>query len=381
VIITYLGYGICILCIAGVKTILGSHREKDITAAGYEPEITMFVAAYNEIDFIKVKIDNTFEINYPKEKIHYLWITDGSDDGTPEFLRKYPEFVVLHNPERKGKISAINRGMMYVKTPVVIFSDCNSLLVKDSVRIIAAQFNDEKVGCVSGEKSIKKGKHDSASGAGEGFYWKYESLIKKSESVLCSTVGAVGELFAIRTSLYTEIPEDTILDDFIISMKIAMAGYRIQYCPGAIAIETASVSIKEEMVRKVRISAGAFQSISRLKDLLNPFRYGFLSIEYFFHKFLRWAVAPFALLMILPLNIILLPAHDYLNIFYTMIFILQILFYLLVMAGWVFENNKLKFKQFFLPYYFFVMNLSVYIGIIRYLRGNQSVKWQKAKRS
>lgn len=182
-------------------------------------------------------------------------------------------------------------------------------------------------------------------------------MIKKSESVLCSTVGAVGELFAIRTSLYTEIPEDTILDDFIISMKIAMAGYRIQYCPGAIAIEKASVSIKEEMVRKVRISAGAFQSISRLKDLLNPFRYGFLSIEYFFHKFLRWAVAPFALLMILPLNIILLPAHDYLNIFYTMIFILQILFYLLVMAGWVFENNKLKFKQFFLPYYFFVMNL------------------------
>jgi len=379
--VSYFGYGLVVYILSGIKSFFVPNNKNKSLAEDNLPEVTLFVAAYNERDFIESKVNNSLKLNYPESKIKHLWVTDGSDDGTPELLNKYSGFTVLHVPERKGKVSAINRGMKQVTTPIVIFSDCNSMLSVDSVRVIARLFTDPRVGCVSGEKRIQKKSQETASGAGEGLYWNYESIIKRSESKLYSAIGAVGELFSVRTELYSEIPEDTILDDFIISMNIAMAGYRIQYSPDAMATETASVNIQEELVRKVRISAGAFQSVSRLKGLLNPFRYGILSIEYFFHKFLRWIVAPFALLLIIPLNIAIVINSGQENSFYLYFLIIQAVLYLFALTGWIFENYKVKYRFYFLPYYFFVMNLSAYLGLIRYIKGNQSVNWQKARRS
>lgn len=377
---SYLGYGILLFIIIKIRRILKISHKSD-EKINYEPEVTLFVAAYNEKDYVDEKIRNSFSLNYPSEKVKHVWVTDGSNDGTPDLLRKYEGVEVYHLDERGGKIGAMNRGMQFVKTPIVIFSDGNTNLGKESIREIINLFADPKVGCVSGEKRIYSKDTDAAAGAGEGLYWKYESTLKKWDAELYSVVGAAGELFAIRTELWQEVEKDTLLDDFIISLRVAMAGYTIQYNPEAYAIETASANVKEELKRKIRISAGGIQSVVRLRSLLNIFKYGTLSFQYISHRVLRWTLTPLLLLLIIPINFFLaVNAEFQLSNIYTLLFYGQILFYVASLTGWFLENRKIKVKVLFVPYYFFIMNLSVFLGFRRYLKGNQSVKWERAKR-
>ncbi len=349
----------------------------------YEPEVTLFVAAFNEKDYADAKVQNGFEMDYPRHKIKQVWVTDGSDDGTPEVLEKYKDqgVEVYHENKRGGKIGAMNRGMQFIKTPIVIFSDGNTVLGKESVQRIVNLFKDPKVGCVSGEKRIYSKEKDNAAGT-EGIYWKYESTLKKWDAELYSVVGAAGELFAVRTELFQEVEKDTLLDDFIISLRIAMQGYTIQYDPEAYAIETSSANVKEELKRKVRIAAGGIQSIIRLLPLLNIFKHGILSFQYISHRVLRWTLAPFSLPMILLLNLwitLLVGVNNYNNP-YVLLFYAQILFYTMALLGWYLENKAIKVKLLFVPYYFFIMNLAVFLGIKRYLKGSQTVNWERAKR-
>jgi cellulose synthase/poly-beta-1,6-N-acetylglucosamine synthase-like glycosyltransferase len=377
---SYLGYGILLYFIIKIRRILGI--AKPFTGNdNYEPEVTLFVAAYNEKDYVHEKVKNSFSLNYPKEKVKQVWVTDGSDDGTPDILKTYEGIEVHHLDERGGKIGAMNRGMKFVKTPIVIFSDGNTNLGKESIQEIVNLFKNPKVGCVSGEKRIYSKDADAAAGAGEGLYWKYESTLKKWDAELYSVVGAAGELFAIRTELWQEVEKDTLLDDFIISLRVAMGGHTIQYNPEAYAIETASANVKEELKRKVRISAGGIQSVVRLRSLLNIFKYGVLSFQYISHRVLRWTLTPLLLLLIIPINLIIaLNTGFALNNLYSLLFIGQILFYVAALTGWFLENRKIKIKVLFVPYYFFIMNLSVFLGFKRYLKGSQSVKWERAKR-
>ncbi len=377
----YLGYGIVLFILVKLKKIF-CRSKKDINP-DYEPDVTLFVAAFNEKDYVDAKVKNSLEMEYPKEKIHQVWVTDGSDDGTPEILLKYKVkgVEVYHENARGGKIGAMNRGMKFVNTPIVIFSDGNTMLGKESVQRIVDMFKDPKVGCVSGEKRIYSKGSDSAVGS-EGIYWKYESKLKKWDAELYSVVGAAGELFAIRTELFRDVEKDTLLDDFIISLRIAMSGYTIQYDPEAYAIESSSANVKEELKRKVRIAAGGIQSVVRLAPLLNIFKYGTLSFQYISHRVLRWTLAPLALPLIFILNGILALDYgfaDFSNI-YVILFYLQILFYVFAMLGWYFENRKIKIKILFIPYYFFIMNYAMYAGFGRYLKGQQSVNWERAKR-
>lgn len=377
---TYIGYGILLFLLTRLRRLLGLKRTFS-GQAGYEPEVTLFVAAYNEKEYVEAKVRNAKSLRYPPGKVHHLWVTDGSDDGTPELLRQYPELEVYHHPARNGKIAAMNRGMQFVKTPIVIFSDANTDLGEDSIQEIVRLFRDPKVGCVSGEKRIRSREADAAAGAGEGLYWKYESTLKKWDAELYSVVGAAGELFAIRTALWQEVEKDTLLDDFIISLRVAMQGYTIQYNPNAYAIETASANVKEELKRKVRIAAGGIQSVVRLWPLLNIFKYGVLSFQYLSHRVLRWTLTPLLLLLILPLNLALaLPQGLFSFGLYSLLFWGQVLFYAAALLGWLLEQRQLKVKALFVPYYFFIMNLSVFLGLGRYLKGQQSVNWERAVR-
>jgi len=372
----YLGYGILLFILVRIKR---RFQKEKVSWEEFLPEVTLFVAAYNEKDYIAAKMENSFSLDYPKEKVKYIWVTDGSDDGTPDILRAYPEVEVYHQPDRAGKIAAMNRGMAFVKTPIVIFSDGNTMLGKESIRRIVKLFHNPKVGCVSGEKRIFN--KDSVA-ATEGIYWKYESTLKKWDAELYSVVGAAGELFALRTELFTVVEKDTLLDDFIISLRIAMQGFTIQYDPEAYAIESPSANVKEELKRKIRISAGGIQSVVRLKALLNPFKYGILSFQYISHRVLRWTLAPLGLLIILACNVLILLNDGYFNFscVYTWLFWGQILFYLAAILGWYFEEKKIKVKLLYIPYYFFIMNLAVYLGFFRYLKKQQSVNWERAKR-
>ena len=381
IVYTYVGYGILLYIIIKIRRVFNI-GQKPILNTDYEPEVTLFIAAYNEKDYVDAKMKNSLELDYPKEKFNIIWVTDGSDDGTPDLVRKYPNTTVHHLDARNGKIGAMNRGMAFVKTPIVIFSDANTGLGKESIRRIVTLFATPKVGCVSGEKRIINKETDVASGAGEGLYWKYESTLKKWDAELYSVVGAAGELFAIRTELYRHVEPDTLLDDFIISLRVAQDGYTIQYDPDAYAIETASANVKEELKRKVRISAGGIQAIVRLRSLLNIFKYGTLSFQYISHRVLRWTLTPLCLVVLIPLLFIL---GVYEGIFsfglYSTIFWLQSLFYVAALTGWFLENRETRVKILFVPYYFFIMNLSVVLGFFRYMKKSQSVNWERSKRA
>jgi len=377
---TYIGYGILLYLIIKIRRFTGK-RKSPVLDNSFEPEVTLFIAAYNEKEFVEQKIRNSLELDYPREKLHMVWVTDGSNDGTPDELKKYTDITVLHTPERNGKIGAMNRGMAFVRTPFVVFCDANTILGKESIRRIVRLFSDPGVGCVSGEKRIFSREKDTASGAGEGLYWKYESQLKKWDAELYSVVGAAGELFAIRTELYQEVEMDTLLDDFIISLRIAQNGYTIQYDPDAYAIETASVNVKEELKRKIRISAGGIQSVFRLRSLLKIFKYGVLSFQYISHRVLRWTLAPLSLLLMIPAGLMLaLKDGIFAFHFYSVLFWLQLLFYLAALLGWYLENRSIRLKLLFVPYYFFIMNLSVFLGLNRILKKSQSVNWERAQR-
>jgi cellulose synthase/poly-beta-1,6-N-acetylglucosamine synthase-like glycosyltransferase len=377
----YLGYGIVLYVLVKIKRIFSAG--KNVVNEHYEPEVTLFVAAYNEKDYVDAKVMNSFGMEYPVEKLKQVWLTDGSNDGTPDLLRKYANqgVDVYHEDARGGKIGAMNRGIQFVKSPIVVFSDGNTMLGKESVRRIVQLFADPKVGCVSGEKRIYNKDKDAAAGT-EGIYWKYESKLKKWDAELYSVVGAAGELFAIRTELFEKVEKDTLLDDFIISLRVAMKGYTIQYDPEAYAIETSSADVKEELKRKIRIAAGGIQSIIRLSPLLNIFKYGVLSFQYISHRVLRWTIAPLALPVLFILNLIIAIniGFDKLSDLFTILFYLQIAFYLFAIIGWYLENKAIRVKILFVPYYFLVMNVAVWLGMKRYFKGSQSVNWERAKR-
>jgi len=374
VLYTYIGYGVVIFLLSKVK-------KHPVTEAGenYEwPATTLVIAAYNEESFIEEKIKNTLALDYPVGKLSIIIVTDGSSDNTASIVTKHSGIKHYHSDERMGKIHAVNRIMKFVETPTVIFCDANTYLNTASIKNIMRHYQDPSVGGVAGEKRIFKKEEDNASGAGEGMYWKYESFLKRKDSEVYSVVGAAGELFSTRTNLFEQPEENIIIEDFYVSLKITMKGYRFVYEPDVYATETASASVGEEWKRKVRISAGGFQAMVKLKALLNPIKYGLLSFQYISHRVLRWTLAPLALLLIFVSNIILASTG---SVFYNAILLMQILFYTVAFIGHVNQDKKIAIKGFFVPYYFTVMNVSVYAGFIRYLKGSQSAIWEKARRA
>ncbi|MFG5859273.1 glycosyltransferase [Dysgonomonas sp. Shenzhen-Wh21] len=172
---TYLGYGILIWFLVKIKEFFKS-RSKNKLQDVELLDVTLLIAAYNEENVVVEKMANIESLDYPKEKLHVVWVTDGSTDNTVEMLKSYPNIKVLHKPEREGKTAAINRSMSYIDTPIVIFTDANAILNTQSIKEIVSLFADSKVGCVTGEKRVNIESKDNASSSGEGFYWRYESV-------------------------------------------------------------------------------------------------------------------------------------------------------------------------------------------------------------
>ncbi len=379
---TYIGYGIILFILVKIKEFIRPSAPLPYPDDETLPDITLFIAAYNEEDIVDEKMRNSLALSYPTEKLRILWITDGSDDGTNERLARWEQATVLHQPERRGKTAAINRGMKFVDTPLVVFTDANTLLNTDALREIARLFTLPQVGCVAGEKRVAIQTKSNAASGGEGMYWKYESTLKALDFRLYSAVGAAGELFAIRRELFREMSTDTLLDDFILSLRIAMQGYIIAYCAEAYATESGSADMIEEEKRKVRIAAGGLQSVARLLPLLNPFRYGILSFQYVSHRVLRWSVTPVLLFLLLPANLLLIFASRH-PLPYIILLGLQILFYLAGLWGYRLSRKQIKNKLLFIPYYFLFMNINVIKGF-RYLykrRGKADGNWEKARRA
>ena len=366
VVYTYVGYGLILYLLVFIKRLAIKAKPLADITDDCLPEVTLMVCAYNEEDIISEKMSNTHSLDYPADRLHLVWVTDGSTDNTNSILSTYPDVKIVFSPERRGKSAALKHGIKEVSTEIVMMTDANTMLNPEAVREIVRLMQDPKVGCVSGEKKVMAKSDSDEAAQGEGLYWKYESTLKRLDSELYSAMGAAGELCVIRRQLMTDIPDDTLLDDFVISMEIVRMGYKIAYTSKAFAMEYGSADLHEESKRKRRIAAGGLQSSWRLRSLMNPLRHPVVAFQFVSHRVLRWTITPVCLFALIPLNTILVLSSE--GIIYTIIWILQILFYASALAG-------MKISK-----YFVFMNLNVFRGMA-YLLNNTSGTWEKAKRA
>ena len=366
VVYTYVGYGLILYLLVFIKRLAIKAKPLADITDDCLPEVTLMVCAYNEEDIISEKMSNTHSLDYPADRLHLVWVTDGSTDNTNSILSTYPDVKIVFSPERRGKSAALKHGIKEVYTDIVMMTDANTMLNPEAIREIVRLMQDPKVGCVSGEKKVMAKSDSDEAAQGEGLYWKYESTLKRLDSELYSAMGAAGELCVIRRQLMTDIPDDTLLDDFVISMEIVRMGYKIAYTSKAFAMEYGSADLHEESKRKRRIAAGGLQSSWRLRSLMNPLRHPVVAFQFVSHRVLRWTITPVCLFALIPLNTILVLSGE--GIIYTIIWILQILFYASALAG-------MRISK-----YFVFMNLNVFRGMA-YLLNNTSGTWEKAKRA
>ncbi len=377
---TYLGYGILLYIIIRLKRLfLGNPRKTVLPPDEQLPEITLLICAYNEEEVVAEKMANTLAIDYPREKFHIMWVTDGSNDHTNELLSAYPEVDLVFSPERRGKSAALKHGLQELKTRYVAFTDANTMLNTGAIKEIARLFMDPTVGCVSGEKRVAAKKGTDMAAQGEGLYWKYESTLKRWDSELYSAMGAAGELYAMDATMVRNVPDEALLDDFMMSMYVVEDGKRIAYTSEAYAQEYGSANIFEESKRKRRIAAGGLQSIWWLRSLLNPFKQPIVTFQYVSHRVLRWSVTPVAMVILFIVNVILTLMGA--GRFYSIVLILQTLFYLMAFIGWLTSRYGHRSKLLYTIYYFVFMNINVFRGMVYLRTHGKSGAWEKAKRS
>lgn len=367
VLYTYVGYAVLI-------TVLARRFALPVRTDAEPRRVTLLIAAYNEEAVIAAKLRNSLALEYPRGRLQIVVVTDGSTDRTVEIAAGFEIDGVdcYHTPDRRGKMAAINRVLPLTDGEIVVFSDANAFYSADALRCLVAPFADPQVGCVCGEKRVRTDAPDGGPTSGEGLYWRYESHLKAMDSRLYSVVGAAGEVYAVRRDVLQMAPDNSFIDDFMVSMLIAQRGYRVIYEPRAIAYEVEAPRVQDEFERRARIACGGFQSIWWLRRLLVP-RPGHLRLwfAYVSHRVMRWAVAPFALFLAIAVNAVLVGTPLYL-----VLFSLQLLFYAVAIAGLVVDGRGRRVKALFIPGYFVLMNAAAVVGLWRYLTRAQRVTWR-----
>jgi len=360
ILYTFLGYPVLV-------GLLARCARRPVHRATITPDVTLLIAAYNEAPVIGRKIENSLALDYPSERLEIVVVTDGSDDATVDVVAGYADrgVCLYHQPQRRGKMAAINRVMPLVSGEIVVFSDANAMIDGGALRALTRNFADPSVGGVAGEKRV--------AGGGEGLYWRYESFLKRCDSALSSAMGAAGELFAIRRRLFEPLPPDVLLDDFVISLRLVENGWRVVYEPEAVTAEDASPTLAGEWQRRARNAAGGFQAMRWLTGLLNPAR-GWVAWQYFSHRVLRWAVTPFLLPAAYGLNLLLLGLPHY-----RFIFLLQTIFYAFALLGYALTRRGVAGGPLHAVFYFCFANAAALAGFWRYATGTQPVTWAKAR--
>ncbi len=335
------------------------------------PSISLVIPAWNEQDYVFEKVRNTHALRYPPELLDVIWVTDGSDDNSPEMLSSLGQFV-MHQPERKGKAAAINRAIPVVHSDIVVFTDANTILHPDTLRAIADAFVSTEVGCVSGCKRVTTHGYSS----GEGLYWKYEHHLKRWESRVHSTMGAPGELVAFRNDQLRPLDENAILDDFVMSMSVIKNGKRLAYVPNAIAQELPSANASADLERRARITAGGLQSLWMLSDLLDPRVHPQVAYCLLSHRLLRWTAAPLATLLLPPVLVALAATQG--GVFWTLLASIQCVALVLATGQSVVPaaRGPIRFLHFF-----YLANVAAILGWIRFMRQSQSSSWVRVVRA
>jgi biofilm PGA synthesis N-glycosyltransferase PgaC len=370
VVYVYLVY---FLLLGGLAYLL--HR-RVVPSGSMLPAVTLIIPAYNEISVIRAKLENSLAVDYPRELLDIVVASDGSDDGTEDVVKEYVHRGVVlraYSP-RAGKTSVLNCTIPQSRGEIVVLCDANVMFEPNAIRIMASHFADPQVGAVSGDVQIRS--EDAPFGEGEGLYYKYERFIQQKESILGSTVTVDGGMYAIRKQMFQSLPEDTILDDFVIGMKIALGGHRVVYDPSALASENATVDVRQEFRRKVRIVAGAARELLRGGVVPSPRRFQ-MFWSFVSHKLLRWLV-PWFLLVIFLCSVIR-ANRDGFTLSTTILLVPQIAFYVCALIGTTSPNGRWP-AVIGVPFYFCMVNGAAWVGSLRGLLGTEGVTWKKADR-
>jgi poly-beta-1,6-N-acetyl-D-glucosamine synthase len=366
---TYFIYPVIVFILA--KAILNRH----IPDASYElPSVTVVVSVFNEAQILGKKLENLAAIDYPSERISFLFGSDGSTDKTTTILRRSPvEITVKEFPARRGKAIVLNDLVAEAKGSIVVFSDANTMFRPETIRKLVQHFADPSVGAVSGELRLVS-HPETVGGIGESSYWDYENLLKQKESDVYTILGATGAVYAIRRDLYVPLPTSKpVTDDFLIPLNILKQGYRTRYEGEAHAFERGADSIGSEFRRKVRIGAQNFSSISEFVSLLHP-RYGFVSFALWSHKIIRWCV-PFMLIGVLASCLTLAAS----SAVYKWCLWAILSFLVVALMGFVLDKLKIESGPFTFPYYFVAMNAALFVGFLKFLLGKQQATWEIAR--
>ncbi len=331
------------------------------------PMISFVIPAYNEEACLRQKLANLRGMDYPREKLQIIFVSDGSSDATNEILKAVPDANIetIFLSERYGKATALNRAVLRAEHGILVFSDTSTLFAPDALRKLGRHFADGRIGAVCGALQFHAG---AASQQTEGIYWKYESMLRLMESRLGATLTASGAIYALRREAYAPLDPSAVLDDFIIPMNARKAGDRVRYDPHATALDFGSESVEGEFRRRVRLATGSFQSLLFfLQVKMGAFgRFAFIS-----HKLLRW-ILPLLLCTVLIANAALVQYP-----FYVEFGLLQLVFYAWAILGFLFRKRLQGVRFALLAYYVLAMNLAFLVGLFRCLTNQNEATWQR----
>jgi biofilm PGA synthesis N-glycosyltransferase PgaC len=343
-----------------------------------EPTVSIVISAYNEAASMAAKIQSLLSLDYPAERVEILVGSDGSTDGTAEQLltisdQRVRAFIF---PQRRGKPAVLNALVPKARGEVVLLSDVRQKFDSRVLRVLVKSFADPQVGAVSAEVILTRREDGTAVSEGSGFYWRYETFIRSRESLIDSSIAVTGPIYAIRKILYEPIPDDTIVDDVLIPLRIARRGYRVVIEPEARAYDAPYAVAGQEFTRKVRTLAGNFQLFARERWLFNPFR-NRLWWQTMSHKALRLLIAPLQITLIAA-NVALFGGA---SLLYKIAMLAQILFYAGAIAGWLLPREWKKPFVITFPYFFCLLSWASVLAFLRSITGRQPVTWQKATAS
>lgn len=368
VIYTYAGYPVLIAFLARVTP----RRLRFVDAP--LPPVTLIISAYNESQVIGTKLKNSLELDYPRNMLEIIVVSDCSDDGTDEIVARFaPDGVrLLRQQNRQGKSTGLNLAVSLATGSILVFSDANALYRRDAIRQLVRHFSDPCVGYTVGNARYLEPNSKTPSAESEGLYWKHETWLKKKESEFYAVVGGDGAIYAIRRDLFFPLlPTD--ISDFLNPLQIIDKGFVGVFEPAAVSYEDAAESFGQEFHRKVRIVSRSLNAVRRIPGVLNPLRvprHWFLLVS---HKLLRW-FAPFFLI---AMFVFTLPLWDL--TFYRIAALLQLAFYVVTLVGWRLQRRRALPRLIYIPYYFFLVNLAAFIGVIKCFRGALSPTWRTAR--
>jgi len=339
--------------------------------ADISPTVSIIIICHNEAAHIEKKLRNVLSLDYPFDATEVIVASDGSDDGTDDIVRLFGDRrVTVLSFSRRGKIPALNDAVRMASGEILVFSDANSQFASDALRMLTRHFADPSIGCVAGNQVYTDDPEAGAAASGERSYWSFDRSLKFAESVAGNTISATGAIYAIRRSLFEEVPSG-VTDDFTISTRVIRRGYRIVFDPDAISREPVAGKPGAEFRRKVRVMTRGLRAVLTVRDLLNPFRYGFYSLQLFSHKVLRRLVV-FPLLVLLVMSPWLWNA----GWFFRALVIAQMAVYLPALAGCALARTKLgRCRPLSVPYYFCLVNVAALVASLNVLCGHKIERW------